>query len=169
LGGKSHELVVELLGLLAGEQAKANHGVLVDADEATGLPHAAAFRDVVQQVHDLLLRQAAVEQRRSLAFGETRFARSAPQQPPPLGTVASRHRQVAVAAFAVIGTLSILAAELAQFVHVALRSGSIAKRPCFRSSSRVQTGRQTCNTSKTRPIFRWWVRTIARLAEVVEL
>jgi hypothetical protein len=123
LGGKSHELVVELLGLLAGEQAKADHGVLVHPDEATGLPYAAALRDVVQQVHDFLLRQAAVEQRRSLALGETGFTGSAPQQPSLLGTVVSRHLQVAVATFAVIGTLRILAAELAQFVHVALRGG----------------------------------------------
>jgi hypothetical protein len=152
-GGKSHELVVELLGLIAREQAKTDYGVLVHADQAAGLPHAAAFGDVLQQGHDLILGQATVEQRRSLAFGEACLTGSAAQQPPLLRTVVPRHGQVAVATLAVIGTSAVLTTELAQFAHVALRGGSILKRPSFTSGSRVQTDRQTCNPDKTRPFF----------------
>jgi len=52
-GGKSHELVVELLGVRAGQQAVADDGVLVHADQARGLADADAFGDVAQDGDDL--------------------------------------------------------------------------------------------------------------------
>jgi len=52
-GGKSHELVVELLGVRAGQQAVADDGVLVHADQARGLADADAFGDVAQDATTL--------------------------------------------------------------------------------------------------------------------
>src|SRR6266567_8902276 len=39
-GGKSHDLVVDVLGVLAGDRGEAHRRVLVDADEAAGLADA---------------------------------------------------------------------------------------------------------------------------------
>jgi hypothetical protein len=52
---------VEFLGLVARQQAKADHRVLVHADQTAGLPHPATFGDVLEQRHDLVLGQAAVK------------------------------------------------------------------------------------------------------------
>jgi len=46
---------VKRFGLVARQQAEADHRILVHADESAGLPHAATFRDVVQQGDDLVL------------------------------------------------------------------------------------------------------------------
>src|SRR5687768_6097737 len=42
-GGKSHALVVDFLGVLAGDQGQPHHRVFVHPDQAAGLPHPAAF------------------------------------------------------------------------------------------------------------------------------
>jgi hypothetical protein len=114
---------VKLLGLLTRQQAKADHRVLVHADQPAGLPDPAAVRDVFQQRHDLVLGQAAVEQRRALAFREAGLTGAAAEQAPLLSAVVPRHRQVAVPAFAMIRTRDILTTELAQVVHRALPDG----------------------------------------------
>jgi len=67
LGGKSHEFVVQLLGVVAGPQAVAGHGVFTDPQQAAGLADAAALGEVVQQGHGLLVGQAAVKQGSALA------------------------------------------------------------------------------------------------------
>src|SRR4029077_19416156 len=121
LGGKGHEFVVELLGLLTRQQAKADHRVLVHADQPAGLPHPTTVRDVLEQRHDLVLWQAAVEQWRALAFREAGLTGAAAEQAPLLPAVVPRHRQVAVPAFAMIRTRGILTTKLAQVVHRALR------------------------------------------------
>jgi len=66
------------LSLVARQQTEADHRILVDADESAGLPYSTTFRDVVKQGYDLVLRQAAIEQRGALAFGKSRLAGSAP-------------------------------------------------------------------------------------------
>src|SRR5947199_6813728 len=61
-GGKSHEFVVELLGVPAGRQGQADHGILVNAGQATGLADADPFLEVGQGVHDFGIGESAVEQ-----------------------------------------------------------------------------------------------------------
>src|SRR5258708_2111931 len=55
LGGKSHVLVVDFLGVLAGNQSQAYHRVFVDADQATRLAHAAAFLQMLEDRERFLL------------------------------------------------------------------------------------------------------------------
>jgi hypothetical protein len=117
LGGKSHELVVEFLGLLARQKAKAHHRILIHADQTAGLPHPTAFRNVLEQRHDLVLGQATVEQRRSFPLGKAGLAGAAAQQASLLRAIAPRHGQVTVPAFAMIRTSGILATELAQVLQ----------------------------------------------------
>jgi hypothetical protein len=107
--------------LLTRQQAKADHRVLIHADQPAGLPDPATVGDVFQQRHDLVLGQAAVEQQRALAFREAGLTGAAAEQAPPLGAVVPRHGQVAVPAFAMIRAVAILTTEQAQIVHRALR------------------------------------------------
>jgi hypothetical protein len=128
VGGKGHEFVVELLGLLARQQAQAGHGARVHADQAAGLAHAAALGDVVQDGHDLVGGQVAVEQGRALALGEAGLASLAAEEAALLGPVAHGHGQVAFAALAVVGAMPVLAAEGTQVIGFAsfLAHGSLA-------------------------------------------
>src|SRR3954453_13255630 len=59
-GGKSHEFVVELLGVGAGQRQVACHRVLVHLDQATGGPCPAAFLDVLQDGEGLVVGQAGM-------------------------------------------------------------------------------------------------------------
>jgi hypothetical protein len=54
-GGKSHEFVVEVLGVVPGQEAVAEDGVLVHADQAAGLADAYPLGDVAPDGHDLVL------------------------------------------------------------------------------------------------------------------
>src|SRR5262249_54023373 len=83
-GGKGHPFVVQPLGVLAGQAGQAPDGVLVDADQACGLADAAAVGEVLQDRQERVARQAGVEQRRALAFGEAVLAATPGQQTPPL-------------------------------------------------------------------------------------
>jgi hypothetical protein len=107
---------VELPGVVAGPQAVAGYGVSGHADEAAGFPHPHAFGDVLQEGDDLVLGQAGVEQGGPFALREAVLAGAAAQAPALLGPVAHADGQVAVAAFAVVGALPVLAAEAAQVV-----------------------------------------------------
>jgi hypothetical protein len=69
-GGKSHEVVVELLGVVAGQGAEAGDGVAVDADQPAGLADADALGDVGQDGDGGGGGEAGVEQRGAFAFGE---------------------------------------------------------------------------------------------------
>jgi hypothetical protein len=117
LGGKGHEFVVELGGVLAGQQAVADDGVGTDPGEAAGLADAAALGDVLEDGHDLVLREAGVIQGGAFALGEAGLAGAAAEQATPVGAVAHGHGQVAVAALAVVGTVLVEATELAEVVH----------------------------------------------------
>jgi hypothetical protein len=79
------------------EQAVADDGVFVDADEAGGLAYAAALGQVMQDGEGLVSRQAGIEQRRAFAFGEARLAGAGVQQPSLLGSVVATDGQVTVA------------------------------------------------------------------------
>jgi hypothetical protein len=60
-GGKGHEFVVELLGVVAGAQGVAADGVLIDASQPAGLADADALGEVAEDVEDLVGWQARVE------------------------------------------------------------------------------------------------------------
>jgi hypothetical protein len=60
-GGKSHEFVVELLGVLTGQETESNDGVLVDSDQAASLSDAAPLSNVSQNLDHLGFGQACVE------------------------------------------------------------------------------------------------------------
>ena len=57
-GGKGHQLVVGVLGVLAGEQGQPGDGVPVDPDQPAGLADAAALGEVLQDREGLLVRAA---------------------------------------------------------------------------------------------------------------
>ena len=104
--------------MLAGTQAVAHHGVLVHPDQAAGLADPAPLDDVFQERDHLLVRQPRVEQRCALAFGEAILAGFAVQHAALLvGTVEHADAQIVQAAFAVVRTVCILAAEAGQVVH----------------------------------------------------
>jgi hypothetical protein len=121
-GGKSHEFVVELPGLVAGQAAEPADGVVLDSDEPSGLAGAAALGEVVQDGEGLGLGEAGVEQGGALALGEAVLAGAAGEHPPLLaGAVAEADPEVVPAALTVIGALRVLAAEGAKVIHGRLR------------------------------------------------
>jgi hypothetical protein len=69
-GGKSHEFVVDLAGVLTGHPRQANDRVLVHTQQAAGLADAAIFQKVVQHGHRLVLGQFAAIEGAALAWGE---------------------------------------------------------------------------------------------------
>jgi hypothetical protein len=120
LGGKGDQLVVELLGVGAGEAAEAGDGGTADAGEPAGLADAAAVGDVGQHGPGLVRGQAAVEQRGALALGEPGLARAAVEESAPVGAVAGTDRQVAGPALPGLGAAGAQAAEVAEVIHGAL-------------------------------------------------
>jgi hypothetical protein len=117
-GGKSHEFVVDVLGVLAGDHGQAHHGILVDPHEATGLADATILVKMVQYGHGLVFGKFATVQRGPLAFGEAVLARAAGQDAGGLvGSVAEANPEVIQAPAAVVGALGVLAAEGFQVVH----------------------------------------------------
>jgi hypothetical protein len=117
-GGKSHEFVVEVVGVLASEDRQAYHGVLVDADQATGLTDAATLVQVLEHRERFHLRELGAVQRRTFAFGEALLAGPAGQDAAFLvGSIAEAHPQVVAAALTVVGAVGVLAAEGFQVIH----------------------------------------------------
>ncbi len=116
-GGKGNQLVVELLGVGAGEPAQAGDGGAADAGEPPGLADAAAVGDVGQHGPGLLRRESGVEQRGALALGEARLAGAAVQEAAPVRAVAGADGQVAGAALPVVRAIGLEAAEAAEVVH----------------------------------------------------
>jgi hypothetical protein len=117
-GGKSHDLVVDLPGVLAGDDGQADHGVLVDADEAAGLTHATTLLEVLQDGQGFVVGELAAVQGGALAFAETVLAGAAGEDAPLLvGAITEADTQVVKAALAVVGALGVLTAEDFQVVH----------------------------------------------------
>jgi hypothetical protein len=61
-GGKSHDLVVGILGVPSGQQGQPGDRVLVDPDQAGGLADAAALGQVLQDRRDLVVGEPGVEE-----------------------------------------------------------------------------------------------------------
>src|SRR5690606_18688599 len=117
-GGKLHEFVVGVPGVLAGDPAVTRDRVGGDPAEPPGLPHAAALGDVLQHRLDLLRSEPGVEQGGALALGEAGLAGAAAEHPPRLPRpVAVGHGQVSGPPLAVVGAPGIQAAEAREVVH----------------------------------------------------
>ena len=71
---------MQRLGLIPREFRQPAHRITVDLQQPAGLANPASFTHVFQNGYRLAVRQAAVEQGRSLAFAESRPARAAIQQ-----------------------------------------------------------------------------------------
>src|SRR3712207_6154672 len=105
-GGKSHEFVVELLGVRAGDHGQAGHGILVDADQAAGLAHPTTLLQVLQDREGLVLGKFAAVQRGAFPFREALLAGPAGQDTAVfVGPVAKANPQVVPAAVAVVGAI----------------------------------------------------------------
>jgi hypothetical protein len=112
LGGKSHELVVELLGVPTGHQGQADDRILVDADQAAGQADADTLLEVSQDGDGFVLEKAAVEQGGALAFAEAVLTGTATQVTPLLGgAIAEGNAEVALTTLAIVGALRVLVAR----------------------------------------------------------
>jgi hypothetical protein len=87
-GGKSHEFVVAVAGVLAGSAGVAYDGVFIDAGQARGLADATAVAEVHQDGEGLVVGQARGEESGAFAFGEALLAGAASEQTALLLTVA---------------------------------------------------------------------------------
>jgi hypothetical protein len=159
LGGKSHEFVVELLGVLAGAKAVADDGVLADAHQAAGLADAAALGEVVQDGEGFFGTQAGVEQGRALAFGEACLAGLAVEQAAWWRSIACADGEIAVASFTVVGTVGVLTAESVEVVvhgfDAGLRKGDNTGHS---AEDVVEKGCQAFNTVGTPPTILYFPR-----------
>ena len=79
-----------------------------------------------EEGENFVLRQVGVEQRSAFSLGKPSLAGLAIEQAALLGTVVSAHGEVAVAAFAVVQTIRILAAEECEVIMT--RVGSMLSR-----------------------------------------
>jgi hypothetical protein len=116
-GGKGHELVVGVPGVLPGLAGQPHHGIAVDADQAFGLADPVALDQVLEDRDGFLRGQAGVEQRGALAVGEAGVARPAMEQADvPLLAVAVADREVAGVAPAVERATRVQATEAREVV-----------------------------------------------------
>src|SRR5262249_6181098 len=84
VGGKSHQLVVSLVGMGAGPQGVAHDGVFIDARQACRLADATALLEVGEDSEGLAFRQSGGEQGSAFALGETCLTGTADEQAPLL-------------------------------------------------------------------------------------
>jgi hypothetical protein len=117
-GGKGHELVVGVPGVLSGLACRSHDGVAVDADEALGLADAVALDQVFEAGDRLLRGQTGMGQRGTFALGEARLARLAVEQSDVVMlAVTVADRKIPGVASAVERAIGILAAEAREVVH----------------------------------------------------
>jgi hypothetical protein len=132
-GGKGHEFVVALAGVLAGLQGVADHGVFIDTAQASSLADATAVLEVPEDIESLLVGESAAEESRPFAFGETGLAGTAGEHTPLLArTVAEANAEVALATQAISRAVGVLTAEQIQAFHEQHHNKSSGwwTRPC---------------------------------------
>lgn len=118
VGGKSHEFVVALLGVGAGPQSIADDRVFIDARQPSGLAHAAAILEVLEDGQGLVVGEADAEEGTAFAFGEAGLAGAADEQAALLGgAVAEADAEVVAAAHAVVRALGVLATKQTEVIH----------------------------------------------------
>jgi hypothetical protein len=126
--GKSHDFVVDLLGVLASDHGQAYHGVLVDTDQAARLPHPAALLEMVEHGQCLVVGQLAAIQSGAFAFAKAELAGAAGQDTAVLvGAVAEADAQIGKTPLTVVRALRVLAAEDFQVVHGAALTKGVGK------------------------------------------
>src|SRR6516225_4147380 len=102
---------MEVAGVPPGLEGVADDGVLLHADQAAGLADAAALGQVVQDRQGAVAAQAGAEERGALALGEAGLAGAAAQEEAAVAAIAGRGGEVAVAPFAGVGAVRVLATE----------------------------------------------------------
>jgi len=99
--------------MLAGEGSQSHHGVLVDADQASGLTDAATLLQMLEYRQRFVLGKFGVVEWGAFAFGETLLAGAAGQDPALLvGSIAKAHTQIAEPPLAIVGAVVVEAAEV---------------------------------------------------------
>jgi len=109
---------VDLVGVLAGDQGQSHHGVLVDSDQATGLPHPTTLLQMLEHGQGFVIGEFAAVQGRAFALREAFLTGAAGEDTAFLvGAVVEADAEVVQSAAAVVRALRILAAEGFQVVH----------------------------------------------------
>ena len=103
--------------MVPGQPDVAGDGGLAHADKSAGLADATALGDMGEDGEDFVLRQVGVEKGSAFSLGKPGLAGLAIEQTALLGTVVTTHSEVAVAAFAVVQAIRMLAAEECDFIH----------------------------------------------------
>ncbi len=109
-GGKSHDLVVGLLGVLTGQEGQPGDGALADAHQSGGLSGPAAVVEVLQDAQDPVVGKFGVEEGRPLELGEPGLAGVAVQEAVVILAVVAADGEVAGAAAAVFRAVRVGAA-----------------------------------------------------------
>lgn len=117
MGGKSHQLVVSVFGVLTGQQGKPRDGVFVDPDQPSGLADAASFGEVLQDRQDFVMRQLGLEERGPPKFGEPGLADPTVEQPVARLTEVVDDEDVVLAPPAIEVARGILAAKACKVVR----------------------------------------------------
>jgi hypothetical protein len=126
-GGKSHDLVVGILGVPAGRPGVAVDGILIDADQPPRLADTAPLVEVLDDRDGLVLREARGKQGGALALGEALLTGTTDEHQAAVLAIAETDAEVVAITQAVIGAVGVLAAEAAEVIH-----------------ERASKGRQSC-------------------------
>jgi hypothetical protein len=116
-GGKSHDLVVGVLGVLTGQECQPGDGVLADPHQPGGLSGATAVVEMLQDPGDFVVVELGVEVRRPLELGEPGLAGLAIQEAVVIFAVVAADREVAGAAAAVLRAVRVLTAMQREVVR----------------------------------------------------
>jgi hypothetical protein len=116
-GGKSHDLVVGALGMLAGQDGQAGDGVLTNPHQPGGLAGPAAIVEVLQDPRDLVVGELGVEVGRPLELGEPGLAGVAVEEAMLVLAEVAADREVAGVAAAVFRAVRVLAAMAREVVR----------------------------------------------------
>jgi hypothetical protein len=117
-GGKSHEFVVEVAGVIASDSAQAADRATIHLAKSTGLPDAASLGDMFQDRFDLLRRQSRVKEGCPLALGEAKLADTATEHASLLmRAVAAGYGQISGPSLAMLGAVGIEATEAREVIH----------------------------------------------------
>jgi hypothetical protein len=120
LGGKSHQFVVKVAGVVAGPSAQTADRAAIDLAESTGLADTTPLGDVFQDRFELLSSQSRVEEGRPLALGEANLADAATEHASFfVRAVATGHSQISDPSLAKLGAVGIEATEAREVIHVA--------------------------------------------------
>ena len=109
-GGKSHDLVVGILGVLTGQECQPGDGVLADPHQSGGLSGPAAVVEVLQDPQDLVVGEFGVEEGRPLELGVPGLTGLAVQEAVVILAVVAADGEVAGAAAAVFRAVRVVAA-----------------------------------------------------------